>query len=329
MSFNNLIGQELLRKTLAGLLKDNRLSHAILIAGPSGSGKQAWGQALAMAILCTESVSGESCTNCISCRQFESKNHPEFFVLEPDGAKIKIDQVRSIRSRFHLAGGKKVCLIKQAEAMTAEASSSLLKILEEPPEGLHFILLSEQPGQLFDTILSRCQRYFLHPLKQEEIIHLLTCNKSMNREKAAILARMSRGVPGRAYELAEDETFDLRREAAENLAISLMSGDESAYHLLDKAHSLADREDLSAFLELLCYAFRDGLMMHYCRDDRLLIDPNRPSLHEIDLEISSLEAAVCLINDTSYELNSTNVNRRLLLEKMLIMIQRRFNQCLK
>ncbi len=325
MTFSKLIGQDPLRRTLNRLLKYDRLSHAVLIAGPPGSGKQAWGQALAMTILCTDSASGEACIKCPSCRQFASNNHPEYFVLEPDGAKLKIDQIRSIRNRFHLAGGKKVCLIKQAEVMTAEASSSLLKILEEPPEGLYFILLSEQPRQLFETILSRCQRYYLHPLKQEDIKDLLISNQAMNREKASILARLSRGIPGRAYELAEDETFDRRREEAESLAISLMSGDESAYHLLEKALSLAEREDLSSFLELLCYAFRDGLVMNYCRDDRLLIDPGRPSLHERGLEMPSLEAAICLINHTSYELAATNVNRRLLLEKMLIMMQRRFN----
>lgn len=329
MNFSNLIGQESLRSTLVRLLKEDRLSHAVLLAGPSGSGKQTWGLALAKAILCTDLASGEACNNCVSCRQFASNNHPEYFILEPDGTKLKIDQIRLIRNRFHLVGGKKVCLIKQAEVMTAEASSSLLKILEEPPEGLHFILLSEQPGQLFETILSRCQRYFLHPLKQKDIQYLLTCYKSISKEKASILARMSRGIPGRAYNLAEDEAFDRRRETAESLAIKVISGNESVYHLLEQAHALAEREDLLSFLELLCYAFRDCLIKNYCRDNRLLIDPSRLSLTERDLEVSCLEEAVCLINTISYELAATNVNRRLLIEKMLIMMQRRFNQCQK
>ncbi len=327
MSFSNLVGQDALRRSLTGLLADNRLSHAVLFTGPPGSGKQSWGEALAVALLCLDPVHGEACLRCNACRQFKSGNHPEYFVLEPEGQSIKIEQVRALRTGFHLLGGRKVCLIKRAEAMTAEASSSLLKILEEPPEGLFFILLAEQPRQLFETILSRCQRYHLQPLSRDEIRYLLGENKNLSAEKASLLARLSRGLPGRAFELLEDEEFDQRFEEAENLAAGLLAGDDSAYHLLSKATSLAERDDLLSFLDLLCYCFRDGLIWTLCRDEQLLIDPRRSCLWEGVAALKGLEDVIRLINHTAYELTATNVNRRLLLEKMLILMQRGLVQC--
>jgi len=329
MSFSNLVGQDTLRHTLNRLLSADRLSHAVLLSGPAGSGKKSWGEALAAALLCDGPLQGEACGECISCRQFISGNHPEYFVIEPQGRSIKIEQVRALRGGFHLLGGRKVCLIKQAEAMTAEASSSLLKILEEPPEGLHFILLAEQPRLLFETILSRCQRYHLEPLGQAQVRELLLENKSLDAEKAAMLARLSRGIPGRAFELAEDEEFDRRREEAENLAVNLLSGEDSAYHLLSKAESLAERDDLLSLLDLLCYSFRDGLVKNLSRNERLLIDPARLSLQVGAASVKGFEDIIRLINRTIYELTATNVNRRLLLEKMLILMQRGLVQCRK
>ncbi len=327
MSFSNLVGQDTLRRALVRLLNENRLSHAVLLTGPEGCGKKSWGQALARSLLCSDPVQGEACGHCLSCRQFSGGNHPEFYVLAPEKQSIKIEQVRSMRAGFHFLGGRKVCLIKQAETMTAEAASSLLKILEDPPEGLYFILLAEQPRQLFETILSRCQCYNLQPLSREEIKGILVNQKGLRGEKASMLARLSRGIPGHAFELSEDQEFDRRREEVENLAMSLLSGADSAYHLLEQAASMAEREDLLSFLDLLCYSFRDGLILNLCRKEQLLIDPDRPSLRAEAVTVKGLEEIIHLINRTIYELTATNANRRLLLEKMLILAQRGLIQC--
>ncbi len=322
-----MAGQEQLRRILTGMLSKESLSHAILLAGPSGSGKKSWGKALAQAVLCLNRSYGEACMGCVSCRQFSSGNHPEYFLIEPDGRKIKIEQVRSLHTSFHLRGVNKVCLISHAEAMTAEASSSLLKILEEPPEGLYFILLAEQPRLLFDTILSRCQRYKLQPLSRDQIQDLLVKKKNLGADKAAFLARLSSGLPGHAFNLADDEDFNKRFEEAKTLVFNLVSGHDSTYHLLSQANSLAEREDLLSFLDLLCIFYRDCLVKLLCRNEELLISHVRPTIREIVDPAAVMEEVIRLINSTIYELNATNVNRRLLLEKMLILMQRRFTQC--
>ncbi|HSW35582.1 MAG TPA: DNA polymerase III subunit, partial [Candidatus Limnocylindrales bacterium] len=189
MSFELLLGQHELRRAITGALHDGSMSHAILLTGAPGSGKKSWGRALAQVLLCSKNIAAESCLQCDSCRRFSSGNHPDYYLLQPEGRNIKIEQIRALRSRFYLQGTTKVCMIEKAEMMTAESCSSLLKILEDPPSELYFILLSEQPRLLFSTIVSRCQRYHLHPMDTADLKALLLRENEMNPEKAAFLAR--------------------------------------------------------------------------------------------------------------------------------------------
>jgi DNA polymerase III subunit delta' len=329
MSFKNLAGQHELRRLLSSALEKGRLSHAVLLTGPPGSGKRSWGKALAQAILCANRSGAEPCMLCSSCRGFQSGSHPDFFLIEPEKRKIKIDQIRQVRENFYFQGSKKVCLIDRAEMMTAESASSLLKILEDPPEGLSFVLLVEKPRDLLDTIQSRCQRYTLHPLSLTEVTELLTAERCLSADKAALLARISGGLPGQALALADDEQFEKRYEEAKTLAYNLATGCDSAQQLLLWAASLAEREDLVPFLELVSLFYRDGLVQNLCRRGERSLRPDQ-SLSWIDAVAPALlEDALLLINNTVYELNATNVNRRLLLEKVLILLQRRLSQCRK
>ncbi len=320
MNFNIIDGQQEWQNLLFRALAKDSLSHATLLTGPAGSGKKVWGRFLSMAILCLERQAGKPCMKCASCCSFHSGSHTQFFPLAPDGSKLKIDQIRSIRERFFLKGSKKVCLVEQAETMTAEAASSLLKILEEPPPGLYFILLAEKTTMLFDTIVSRCQRYSLQSLSSTTISELLLASKNVSAEKAALLARISGGLPGYAFEMAEDEHFESRLNEAQALVSSLASGCDSSRQLLSWALSLNEREDLVAFLGLLCMVIRDELLQKTA---------GRPLSLLGDVSSVRLEDSVMLINATIYELDNTNVNRRLLLEKALILLQRRLSQCQK
>ncbi len=321
MSFKRLVGQQDLRSLLLRTLDCEKLSHAVLLTGPHGSGKKSWGKALSMAILCPYCDKGEPCMKCFSCRSFLNSNHSSYFELVPDGRNIKIEQIRSIRENFYLQGSKKVCLVDQAEAMTAEASSSLLKILEDPPPDLHFILLASHSRLLFDTILSRCQRYNVRPLKSSEVNDLLLEHKEISAEKAAVIARISGGLPGYAFKLAEDEYFEKRFEEAKTLAYNLTTGCDSAFQLLAWALYLSEQEELTNFLEFLCMFYRDGLIQK--------LYSGGPDDWLKNVDSSCLEDVVMLLNNVIYEINTTNVNSRLLLEKMLILLQRRFAKCQK
>ncbi len=321
MSFKLLIGQQDLRSLLLRTLDDGKISHAVLLTGPPGSGKKSWGKALSMAILCPHCDRGEPCMKCFSCRSFLNNNHSSYFELSPDGKNIKIEQIRSIRENFYLQGSKKVCMIDQAEAMTAEASSSLLKILEDPPPDLYFILLARQPRLLFDTILSRCQRYVVRPLKSSQLTNLLLEHKDISTENAVLITRISGGLPGYAFKLAEDKDFERRFKEAKTLSYNLATGCDSAFQLLAWALYLSEKEELTNFLEFLCMFYRDGLVQKLCSGESAAWLKN--------VDSACLEDAVLLINNVIYEINTTNVNSRLLLEKMLILLQRRLARCQK
>ncbi len=327
MNFNKLIGQSELRSLLHSTLLDGKLSHATLLTGPSGSGKKSWARILAQSILCADESTVEPCETCNSCRNYKSGNHPGLFFIEPDGRRIKIEQLRTIREKFYLSGGKKVCLMDDAEKMTAETASSLLKILEEPPADLYFILIAEEPRFLLDTIVSRCQRYTLYPLRCEEVKELLIKEKEISEEKADLLARISGGLPGRAFQLADDEAFEERFREAKTLAFNIASGCDSVRQLLSWALFLSEKDDIIPFLELVCMIYRDGLVQNLCRSGESIITPEEQSSWIESVKPAAFEEAIFLINDAVCKINDTNANRRLLLERMLILLQRRLTKC--
>lgn len=154
-----------------------RLPHALLVHGPSGVGKSLFGFWLSNLLLCDSPVQGrDPCGECTGCRLLASGNHPDYRLVEPDvddegeeGAKakkrgrevIKIDQIRDLEPFVHVGShraGRRVVLVKHAETMNYAAANSLLKILEEPPPSIYFILISSKYRRLPATILSRCRQ---------------------------------------------------------------------------------------------------------------------------------------------------------------------------
>lgn len=156
----------------------NRLPHALLIHGRQGIGKLAFARAMAQALLCENPTnSGAACNACPACGWFESANHPDFRLLEPEslgegteeeqgGGKkpslqITVDQVRELADFINITshrGGPKVILIHPAEALNINAANALLKGLEEPPGGTFFLLVAHRFHYLFPTIKSRCRQ---------------------------------------------------------------------------------------------------------------------------------------------------------------------------
>ncbi len=327
MRFKDLYGQAELRSALIGKLSAGTVSHAVLICGPSGSGKTSWGLALAGTLLCPVRENAEACGRCRSCRQFQSGSHPALFHIQPQGRRLGIDQIRRIRGSFYLEGGNRVCLIEEAEQMTPEACASLLKILEEPPPGLYFILLTGRSQRLPGTIVSRCQRFTLHPLKNDEMLELLRQQEELSPEKALLLSRLSKGLPGLALGLAEDPSFEERLAEASELAYSLAAGRQTSREILSLAESLAGREDLAFFLELLYLFYRDGLIYLLCGNEALLAKPAQAPRWDGAASPAALEEAMALIQKLVQELGATNVNRRLALEGTLLQLKRRFALC--
>jgi len=156
------------------IIKGGKLAHAYLFAGPEGAGKRSTAKELAKALNC-ERASFDSCGECSSCRKIDKGIHPDVNWIAPEGAgkMIKIEKIRGLKSSINLTpyeGKIKVYIIDKAHKMNEEASNSLLKTLEEPPQNSILILISEKPETLLYTIKSRCQEMQFKSLQVEDIL---------------------------------------------------------------------------------------------------------------------------------------------------------------
>ena len=155
--FDGIIGNNSIKQELEQIIKLNKLSHSYLFVGTEGIGKKQIAKEFAKMILCL----GEEkyCNSCKSCLEFDTNNNPDFTLIEPDGASIKIEQIRQMQRKIieaPIISNKKVYIIDNADLMTKEAQNCLLKTLEEPPEFVTIILIGSKESEFLSTIKSRC-----------------------------------------------------------------------------------------------------------------------------------------------------------------------------
>jgi len=240
-----IIGHSQTISMLRRMLQSGDIQHAMLFTGPDGVGKFTVAKILAAGILCENHDQGEACGICSSCRMLVRGAHPDLYQLSPEGSSIKIDQIRSMQremamSPFH--SQKRVCIIETAETMTEQAANSLLKVLEEPPAYLAFILTSSQRYRLLDTVISRCRLFPFQPVSPDLIADTLI-NKGIESKKALAAARLSGGRIGAAHTFAAIGGLDARDKAV--AILSRLSADKSQ-NLLDIAAALYEKEDKAA-----------------------------------------------------------------------------------
>ena len=235
--------------------RSGRLPHALLFCGTEGTGKLAFAESLAGALLCERPGSeGGACGKCASCGWMEQGGHPDFRRLEPEilsespeaeespekkkpSLEIKIDQVREIAGFIAMTshhGGAKVVLIHPAETLNINAANALLKNLEEPPAGTYFLLVSHRWHQLLPTIRSRCERITLPAPTPEAARRWLAEQKLPETELALAQAG---GAPLLAVKF--DEAYWHQREALLR-AISAPGFDplRTAEHIKDSTPAL-------------------------------------------------------------------------------------------
>lgn len=159
--FSELVGQEVVARTLRHAVRERHLSHAYLFTGVRGTGKTSAARILARAINCLQPEDGEPCQRCSACQVIGEGRSLD--VIEIDAATNRgIDEIRDLRERAQFLPselGTKVYIIDEAHMLTNEAGNAFLKTLEEPPAHACFILATTEPQRLSETILSRCQRF--------------------------------------------------------------------------------------------------------------------------------------------------------------------------
>ena len=199
-TFDDLVGQEHVTRTLRNAVQQNRLAHAYLFVGPRGIGKTSTARILAKTLNCIHGPTVTPCGVCDSCKEIAGGNSLD--VLEIDGASNNgVEQVRELRDNVRYAPAKgryKIYIIDEVHMLTSQAFNALLKTLEEPPAHVKFIFATTEPQKVLPTILSRCQRFDLHRIPANLIakhLQYIAKNEQVKLEPAAAHA-IARGADG-------------------------------------------------------------------------------------------------------------------------------------
>lgn len=199
-TFDDLVGQTHVSRTLKNAVAQNRLAHAYLFVGPRGVGKTSTARILAKSLNCVNGPTVTPCGKCDNCREIAAGNSLD--VIEIDGASNRgIDDVRELRGNVRYAPAKsrlKIYIIDEVHMLTKEAFNALLKTLEEPPPHVKFIFATTEPDKVLPTILSRCQRFDLHRIPVNLIaqhLQFIAKKEKISLEPAATHA-IARGAEG-------------------------------------------------------------------------------------------------------------------------------------
>ena len=199
-TFDELVGQAHVSRTLKNAVEQGRLAHAYLFVGPRGIGKTSTARILAKSLNCEKGPTITPCGQCDNCREIAGGNSLD--VIEIDGASNNsVEDVRQLRDNVRYAPAKgryKIYLIDEVHMLSSAAFNALLKTLEEPPQHVKFIFATTEPQKVLATILSRCQRFDLHRIPANLIaqhLQFIAGKEKISLESAAAHA-IARGAEG-------------------------------------------------------------------------------------------------------------------------------------
>ena len=326
MPFADVIGQEGPKKKIRTALAQQAIGHAYLFSGDDGIGKRLMALRFAQALSCETPPSSsqpDSCGHCRACEQIGSGIHPDLLVIEPEQDKanpqIKIDRVREIERHViyrPLLSARKICIIDDADRLTANAANAFLKTLEDPPEHSLFILVTSQPLRLLATVRSRCLTLRFSPATPEQFQGALALKQAAALEDARFLSQVCGNRIGVALrtDLSElrsrhDRFFDLCRSGtlAHPTAV------------LQQAEELSKAQPLPDVIDWLSHGLRDVLLMTLGTRQNLLLHQSQiPLLEQIAAPLTPADIVELMdVLQTLEQALTQNLNLQLCLENFL------------
>jgi DNA polymerase III subunit delta' len=304
---------DLLQRSLAS----QRLAHAYLITGPDHIGKTHLALEFAAALNCNGDEA--PCHRCTACHKTTQGTHPDVQVIEPEGVRLKIDQIRRLQYDLALSpheGRRRVCVISQFERATTEAANALLKTLEEPPRHVVLILTATDASLLLPTIVSRCQ---ILPLRSvpTPIVEAALRERIADEGRVQLVAALAGGRVGWALQaIQEPALLEQRQDDARQMLQVLRHG---RARRIQQAEALATREDVQDMLHTWQLCWRDVILLQHNCQELLANTDLYQELAQIAIS-SSPEQASAAWQSTRTVLDQleNNVNARLAIEVMCL-----------
>ena len=312
-NFSQLVGQEIVARTLKQAVEQDKISHAYLFSGPRGTGKTSVAKIFAKAMNCPNQVGGEPCNNCYICQAVTDGSLED--VIEMDAASNNgVDEIRDIRDKSTYAPSiaqYKVYIIDEVHMLSTGAFNALLKTLEEPTPNVVFILATTELHKIPATILSRVQRFEFKSIKTKDIrdhIFQILENEGIDYETEAveIIARRAEGGMRDALSIL-DQALSLTQETTLTTAVSEEITGTISLSALDHYVAALAQKDVTAALENLDLIFENGKSMtrfvvdllQYLRDI-LIVQAGGENTHHSD----AFERNLALPQDVLFEMIS-------------------------
>lgn len=302
-TFGQLVGQQVVARTLRQAVEQDKISHAYLFSGPRGTGKTSVAKIFAKAMNCPNQVNGEPCNDCYICESITNGSLED--VIEIDAASNNgVDEIRDIRDKSTYAPSlakHKVYIIDEVHMLSTGAFNALLKTLEEPTENVVFILATTELHKIPATILSRVQRFEFKSIKLPDIVHhlesiLATEGIAYEADAVQIIARRAEGGMRDALSIL-DQALSLTAGSELTTAIAEEITGSISLAALDQYVAAILAHDATAALDQLAIIFDNGKnmarfvtdLLQYLRD-LLIVQTGGENTHASDLFAANLEA---------------------------------------